>query len=98
MTDTVSPAPTPETGLRTALEQSLSPVVDLSLDDCLRRKKELLGDARSFQELTPEELEEFHALSMRLRQLAQPAGKPAARPKGAKPAPVSAAAVLDDFS
>lgn len=73
--------PTPDTGLATALAASLSPDAELDLDACLRRKAELLGDARSLTELTEAELIEFHTLCTRIRGLSQTAGKPAARSK-----------------
>lgn len=97
MTDIVVPGtePTPPSGLATALAESLSPTMDLDFDACLRRKTELLGDARSITELTEAELIEFHTLCVRLRHLQQPAGKPAAK---SKKTVTSAASVADDFT
>lgn len=96
MTDTSA---APETGLKSALETSLRfDHSDWTFDQLLKRKADLLGNARAIDELTPDELSEFHACSVRLRQIAQPAGKPATRSKKAAAAPVSAASVADDFT
>lgn len=78
MTDPQTLPPTPDSGLADALRASLGPIAEWNFDKCLRRKAELLGDARSFNDLSEPELEEFHAICVRLRQMQQPAGKPAA--------------------
>lgn len=93
MTDTSTPAAA--SGLATALETSLSPLAEMDFDTCLRRKTELLGDARSLEQLTEPELIEFHAICVRLRHLQQPAGKPAAK---SKKTVTTAASVADDFT
>lgn len=106
MTDPLSPSPvaplpspvaTSPSGLDDALAASLSGVADLDQDACLRRKAELLGNARSLHELTEPELKEFHAISVRLRQLTTSAGKPAATPRR-KAAPTTVAELGDEFA
>ena len=49
---------------------------DLSFDELLTRKQELLGTSTSFDELSIEEMEEFQAICHILRLKARPAGKP----------------------
>lgn len=86
----------PDTGLKSAFEASLAiDVSHLDQDGLLKRKAELLGDARSFDQLTIEQATEFHACCVRLRHLAQPAGKPPAK---SKKTVTSAASVVDDFT
>lgn len=98
MADETAAAPAPDTGLKSALTASLTAIADMDLNACLKRKVELLGDARSYDHLSPDELIEFHALSVRLRQMTQAAGKPAAAKRGRPSTKTDVAAVADDFA
>lgn len=90
-------------GLEAALEASLAlpDLEEKSFDWLLTRKSELLGNSRSYDELTEPEILEFHAICMRLRALSQSAGKPsttkATKAKAAKRT-ISMDQIGDDFA
>jgi len=82
----------PEAGPKRALE-------DWGFDQLISRKADLLGDARSLNELTELELLEFHSICKELTHRSTTAGKPpkdGAVKRGRKPIPT--ADLINDFS
>jgi hypothetical protein len=89
-------------GLEAAFAASIAlpDLEDKSFDWLLQRKADLLGNSRSYAELSQQELMEFHAICLRLKHAGQTAGKPstsrATRARSAK-GPISADLIGDDF-
>lgn len=97
-----------ESRSETSTPIAVAPLNDPSFEQLIARKAELLSNGKSLEDLSVEQITEFHSICMSLRLKARPAGKPksdasvaagndaAGKPKRGRPAR-TVGALLEDY-